>query len=334
MRKLFKQKKAMVLILFSAILVMFVIMPMLFYKMYTKQAQFKRTLGETQMDLLEIYQTAQKDLFFIDQAAKLSAYQATHDLADNGGFSPLGSKCGNYLGYNLWSSQTESCYPNYKTNFKAYINGHLNQYFSTHPTEIKQNNYEFLLTKDSLIATALDNIHYQITKGDYTVKPSFKINISYNIDEYQLIITAAKKLLDQCKTKPDLKICVETNKPKNWALNYCDIFSPQERACLEQPGKVSFFDPTTKEFIKCGNCPTDATCDRYIDERYCNRDPCNLGCTWDGASCKKTTDITLNEKIFKFCVQTETKVLLYDKTTNTAEYKPITYKFAVDFSTP
>ena len=165
---------------------------------------------------------SQKDLFFIDQSAQYSAYQSIHDLAENGGFSLLGSQCGDYLGYALWNTPTLQCFPDYETNFKAFLNANLNQYFTDYSAVLPQNNYEFLLTPDSIIATAQAPLEYTITGGIYTIKPSFKFNMSYNINEYKKIIGDAKDLLEICSNEEALKDCVGTNKPANWIMGSCE----------------------------------------------------------------------------------------------------------------
>ena len=102
------------------------------------------------------------------------------------------------------------------------------------------------------------------------------------------------------KNSEDFKKCVEENKPEEWNLNYCNVFSQEEKDCLSQQGKVPFFDEN-KIFNSCERCPSGAGCDRYIDERYCNLDPCNIGCTWDGFFCKSASEVKTESKIFKFC---------------------------------
>ena len=84
--KLLKQKKGMIMVFFLSILIVIIIMPMLFFTLYTKQGQFERTLGSIQIDLINTYQSAEQDLFYIDQSAKYSAAQTAYELADNGGF--------------------------------------------------------------------------------------------------------------------------------------------------------------------------------------------------------------------------------------------------------
>ncbi len=52
--------------------------------------------------------------------------------------------------------------------------------------------------------------------------------------------------------------------------------SDEEISCLEE-GKVPFVS-SSAEFESCEACPTDATCDRYVNQFYCDLDPCEKGC--------------------------------------------------------
>jgi hypothetical protein len=80
---------------------------------------------------LNSYQTAEKTLFLIDQAAKYSAYDAAVELADNGGFYDT-SDCGDYLEYQLLYDAGKECYPgnirdefilNYNDNLEGRLSG-------------------------------------------------------------------------------------------------------------------------------------------------------------------------------------------------------------------
>lgn len=210
-------KKAMILVLYTAILIMLVIMPMLFVKMDAKKSQFTKTLGKIQIDLLQTYQDAQKDMFYIDQSAKYAAYESIFDLAENGGFTALGSKCRDYLRYNVWK---KGCYPDYKKNFNAYFSLNLNPYLSA--AEIKQIDYNLFLEKDKIIGTAVNNLFYEFDNGNYSVNPSFSLSIGYDVDDYLELRSDAEKLIIQCKDKPSINQCVEENKPSSWILGSCE----------------------------------------------------------------------------------------------------------------
>ncbi|MBI2548373.1 M23 family metallopeptidase [Candidatus Woesearchaeota archaeon] len=69
-----------------------------------------RFIGEKQAEVFQTYQKGERALFYLDQAAKLSAYDTIHTLAQKGG-SNKESPCGTYQGYALWNNKTEECYP-------------------------------------------------------------------------------------------------------------------------------------------------------------------------------------------------------------------------------
>jgi hypothetical protein len=92
---------------------------------------FKRA-GDLQLNTIETYQNAEKTLFLIDQAAKYTAYESVHELADNGGLYDTASECGDYLGYSIWYDRDEECYPKnpenefiltYEKNLDAMLSG-------------------------------------------------------------------------------------------------------------------------------------------------------------------------------------------------------------------
>ena len=209
-------KKAMVLILTTAILIMLVIMPMLFWKMGVKKSQFEKSLGKIQIDLLQTYQKAQKDLFYIDQSAKYAAHESVFALADNGGFTVLGSKCGKYQDYNLWNNKVETCYPDYKNNLKAFFGNNLKSFLTAHPSQKLDNTYSFQLIKDEIIAIPKSRINYEFENGNYSIKPSFSVNIDYNIEEYTELIIQSKELIKKCSGKEDLNSCINQHKPQFW----------------------------------------------------------------------------------------------------------------------
>ena len=77
-----------------------------------KQNKFQfQQLGKIQLNTIQTYQTAEKTLFTIDQAAKYSLYQTTFELAENGGLYNPSSGCGDYLEYAIWHDRGKDCYP-------------------------------------------------------------------------------------------------------------------------------------------------------------------------------------------------------------------------------
>ena len=274
--KLLKQKKAMVLIFFLSILIVVIIMPMLFFTLYTKQAQFEKTLGNIQINLIETYQSAEQDLLYIDQSAKYSTIQSTFDLAANGGFH-FPSPCGQFLTYQLWNTyeNTKSssdgqitfspveyepitplpkqppiykeCYPNYELNFKTRLTNNLNDYFNA--KQLPQPKYEFTILNQNIIGTATENLKYNLEGGEYTIKPSFNVNVGYNINEYKNIITQAKQLIEKCKNQK-LEDCTKIL-PEGWLFGSCEgdttITDRKARFCVISPTKLPLLNLTTNK---------------------------------------------------------------------------------------
>jgi hypothetical protein len=220
-----KGKKAMVAILLLSIFFS-AIMGTLYFKLQSKKLQFNATIGETQLELINTYTEGEKTLFYIDQAAKYSAYKAIYDLALNGGFFDF--KCGDYDGYGLWQNKDNTlstCSPDYKTALGRFMNERLDSYLSKKATEvdIPLENYDFVInqkkgTEIHGIATLPAQIKISckdIECGVYEFKPSFSIGIDYNLNDYEVIKEKIEKIIEECQTKQDfvddenLKTCVQ-----------------------------------------------------------------------------------------------------------------------------
>lgn len=136
---------------------------------------FTDYIGEISHSLIKQSHNAEKDLIYVDQAAKYSAYQAAYELALNGGYLK-DSECGNYGGYAIWNSQDKNCFPDriiIETNYKFYYDYVLGRYMQSIPHinfEAYINyDYEFNNTDDYLeiIAKTEDKFHYPIEiKGE------------------------------------------------------------------------------------------------------------------------------------------------------------------------
>ena len=273
--------------------------------------------GKQQLELLGVYNDAEKILFYVDQCAKYAVPNALEEISEKGGFFEI-SPCGMYLGYQVWN---EECMPDYEENVKSAIDKRLNPYFAekVYDITIPKDNYDYLILDNGIAGIAKEDLHFYTPfpgRIEYYVKPSFTVRVEHGIGEYNTLTFQVLALIERCKDSENLGKCVEENKPDGWNLNYCDMFSSEERECLEQEGKVSWFEDN--EFADCRNCPSDAECNNYIGERYCNLDPCGLRCTWDGVYCKEKEEVEhlFEDDVFKFC-----------KVVSGREYK-----FAVEFS--
>jgi hypothetical protein len=216
---------------------------------------FKEGIGTRAFDVMKVYQEGENRLFYIDQAAKISAQETAYDFALNGGFELI-SKCGAYDRgggdgavdrYNFWTGQgTLECYPeDYKETFTKMFNQELKRYISLMSSEefveisgkssiyayslAPDINYELAFFNNAVIGTA--NIPMQINLyrgkeglaspiiGSYKINPNFNVNIGYDINEYKELIEQAKTLINDCKAQTDLKGCAE-NKIQDFELKW------------------------------------------------------------------------------------------------------------------
>jgi len=123
--------------------------------------------------------------------------------------------------------------------------------------------------------------------GKYVVRPDTLNKVDYRLSLYDDIVRGAKEINETCSEKEnnDILQCVESEISKRgWYLGYCPSFSKREEECMEQTGRVAYL--VDGKFKKCDDCPNVyASCDRYINEAYCELDPCNLDCEWALTSC-------------------------------------------------
>jgi len=208
----------MILILFLSITFVFIILTSLFVRTEYKKASFPKTLGETQINTLETYQEAEKALFFIDQSAKLSAEQAIYDLGQSGGFKEI-SSCGEYYNYALWNNEGNiECYPETKSALSHFTDTYLNNYLTKYSAQIiPQNNYDYLIKESNDITTiygfATRNLELELAGGigKHATKPSFKIDINYNVlDDYAYLEEKAAILLGECPYEADITGCANS----------------------------------------------------------------------------------------------------------------------------
>ena len=124
-------------------------------------------VGEAQQQVFETAATAEKALVYTDAAAGLSAQQTIFDLAYGGGYE-LKQGCGWYLGFNMWATSEDDCYPeedivesNFEDSFLNSFSGYLSLY-----TEINlSTDYEITEIGENpvaVIGSAFSNIRIPI----------------------------------------------------------------------------------------------------------------------------------------------------------------------------
>jgi len=212
----------------------------------SSQPEIERFIGEPQLGLIKISQEAQKYLFYIDQATKISADQAMLDLTKKGGFA-LKSPCGEYKEYPLWTTLEEKCYPDYMTEFKALLNTNINNYLKKLPSGetinkqekvsfypiVPEIDYEFFIKENQIIGIADQEIKITMffenpKTGEYSVKPSFNIKTKFNLNDFQTLKEQAEELIGKCAGNPDKLQCVKENKPENWGYTQETPFETED----------------------------------------------------------------------------------------------------------
>jgi len=220
----------------TIILLLWVAVGYLMVVVFTETKPFETEFGDIQIKILNVYSEGEKTLFYIDQSAKYSAQQAIYDLSQNGGFLEA-NKCGDYLGYNYWKTETqqfEECKPSTEENFKLTFNTNLNKHFdqinSIYKIMIPKNNYLDIKVKDNLniIGIADKNLIIPIGEkpiGIYSISPSFNVNTDYDLDEYNSLSENLEIFYEECRDDDNKNECIKEkiNTLKDFdALDSCE----------------------------------------------------------------------------------------------------------------
>ena len=187
-------------------------------------------LGEKQGNLIKIYDSGERALFYTEQAAKLANLNALKKLGANGGFYEVKEEC-KYKDYVLWSSD---CLPYYEKEFFKHFNDGLNDYFMVYPAE-KIIYYKGLFFNERAVSVSvlkdqnINNYEIEIEKGisdynvmgkakkklelfgyetKYSIEPSFKLNVKYDLGVYEKLrsLVANNKFID-CLKKENINDC-------------------------------------------------------------------------------------------------------------------------------
>jgi len=164
---------------------------------------YDRTIGWRQAAIFKTYQEGEKVLFYIDQSAKYSSYQAIYELGQKGGHE--NSDCGTYLGYAVWATYDENkdlkeCYPenvdeNFKLNFNQNLNDYLNNYNNVESNRVvmPSNNYYIDLSgKLNIIGRAKEKLSLDIG-GEKKEEELFKKDIEKGMFSWPLDLSNSQK---------------------------------------------------------------------------------------------------------------------------------------------
>jgi len=187
-----KNKKATIFLTFVSIFILIAIL--FFYSNYgTKEEFVAKNPGKLQLDILKTYQQAEKALLYIDLSAKYSAHKTIEDMNKNqGSFKDLDCEPLNEPSEN---KEQEECTPTRKQiydafsiDFNLYLDDYLKKYKETELKEgenlvIPIDNYDLLFKENRLIGIATENLKINKKNINYSIKPSFNIDIDFNLFE-------------------------------------------------------------------------------------------------------------------------------------------------------
>ena len=261
---------------------------------------FKEGIGANSFDIIKTYQEAESRLFFIDQSAKLSSQQIIYDLAANGGFEAE-SDCGRYKNYNVWSTTDPSiyCYPdNYKELFKKDLNQNLRSYISLLPSgKFTKFSPRFSIYLYNLTPY----INYEISFVNNSIIGIPNKDIQLNI--YRGEEDLSKPIIGKYIIKPSFNIDFGYN------INEYEIIKEQAIDLIRR-------------------CQSSQS---LSDLRNCINQ--SLHPLWVLGPCDGTVGDE-QERIFRFCVNSNAKALVRNPGTGKIDFEAVTYRFALYFPKP
>ncbi|MBU4492918.1 MAG: hypothetical protein KKA61_00955 [Nanoarchaeota archaeon] len=177
-----KNKKATIFLTFVSIFILIAIL--FFYSNYGTKGEFvAKNPGNLELEILKTYQQAEKALLYIDLSAKYSANKTIKDIKEKqGSFENL--KC-NKEDCEITKKQV---YDAFSADFNLYLNDYLKKYKETELKEgeelvIPSDNYDLLFKENRLIGIATENLKINKRNINYSIKPSFNIDIGFDLSE-------------------------------------------------------------------------------------------------------------------------------------------------------
>lgn len=274
-------KKAM--ILYYPILIGFVVGLAVFYVNSIRSDLPGETTfaGEVALNQIKAAKEAQGSITYIREAAKQAVQQSVYDLGLNGGFYSR-SECGSYQEYNLWTSETNTCYPDIKKNLYLFLKDNLNYHLKINEkTSRFKDNYDFLIKQgdNKLTVLGIPTIPIQIPIsirsgerfrreiGNYSIRPSFEHSFEYTFEDYETIKQNANEIALICEKEADVQKCVEQ---KVIAMNALHEGKPEEYPLRWEIGSSSGVERLFYDFVVnyeyCLNSEdTNCRCDFKLD---------------------------------------------------------------------
>lgn len=202
-----QNKKAFVFalfVVFSSLIILIVAAMTL----YAKQNKFNAGIGDGEAKLITAYTEVEKTLFYLDQAAKITAYEAFEEL--------LKKK-------NAVNSAAE-----YKSIFEQILAEKIRMHNRIPFLKKMELPADYILTlrtrggRTDIIGTALKSLYYidDINKIKYRVKPNFKIEANFNLEKVSEAEKKTRDVLDNCAgmRERDFKRCADIMLDESWGI--------------------------------------------------------------------------------------------------------------------
>lgn len=187
------------------------------------------SIGSEQFNIMKAYSNAEKNLLFVDSAAKLALEQAIYPYGKNGLYAAATS-CGQRDGYNYWTKDTahpkdacqkktaQPCFPDEKI-MKETLLGFFEPLFRDIADKFNQKSsldiplnykpFEFSQAAKGteVKGTANEPLTIQTANIKYSIKPSFRETVGINaISEGKAIVENAQKLVRLNKKQAETRL--------------------------------------------------------------------------------------------------------------------------------
>ena len=197
--------------------------------------------GTWQLDFLQHnFVEAEKQLTDYDQIALEIGRKTVLSLASTGGFADTPS-CGFVAGVTYWNKGTDFCFLNVDKEVNEQFTALYKKYDKDTSFILSRQGKELIGKTDrEVLLGQKDNQYYALNSG-------FRVNVNYDFDEYFKLQDEAKKLVDECKSAPQLQDCLEKVKSSYWKFSNCEAeqFVEEEKKvafCIESPQEYTVFE--------------------------------------------------------------------------------------------
>ncbi len=306
-----------------------------------------RGLGARAFDLFETYQKADNSLFFIDEAAKMSAMNVVYELAFNGFHTSSSNSCGGSPTHPLWikgdavkvpggsecAAVTQDCTPADVSNFKSYFSSRLNSYLRAYNAnndrygnvDLQEGNYGFELLgvngRLEVVGKATNALVVPPDKNiEYSVVPSFRESIDVDLlNDFAALKQATGSIAGKSRPEIDSQFADANSFGKlKWALD-----GYKENCALSCSIEDCTRDVKVTKNLK--------GCDPELNGDCTYEDVVEVAGTLQSQYCVTTADVSVRIPDARYAAYTGNKgfsVLNGGK----PEFREYTYRFAVSWA--